>query len=260
MPDPNDHGNDHPSDHGNDHPNDHESHFEDAIDPNLVARLAAWFGEGPLPAVSVQRPMEDEETRNQREALETLLAVADSKLIDRMFERTHAGDSLLRCSGTDRTHLSYLDCTSRYFIAEPEGIEGNDEYEQPEDIREAIRDSSVAQAILRDLFRPVRHFGNIELRRQLAGDSEDHDMLRNPLAQAKAAMKTSHARDLQASEAQTLMLIHSDMKELRTILSNPWEDSAVNSPTIDVGDDSSEQNALAHARWFGLEGGFDPDV
>ncbi len=243
-------------------PNDHEhqNHFEDVIDPQLVARLAAWFGEGPLPAVSISRPQEDEETRSQREALETLLAVADGELIDRMFEWIKAGDSLLHCSGTDRTKLSYLDCTSRYFIADPDPIEEDNEYEQPEDIREAIRDSSVAQAILRDLFRPVRHFGNIELRRHLVGDDADHDMLRNPLGHVKAAMQTSHARDLQASDAQTLMLISSDMKELRTILSNPWEDSAVEKPTTNVGNDSIEQNALAHTRWFGMEGGFDPDV
>ncbi len=243
---------------GNDDSNDD---FNDVIDPQLVAKLAAWFGEGPLPAVKIPVEANTEEAK-RRAALNKLLEAADDRLIDRMFARTVSVESLIRCAHhTHESRFGHLDRPSQFAVREP----GEDEdevleYELPEDIRDSLEDDSVPQAVLRDLFRPVHFFGDIEFRRQTETTPEEQ-LAANPLAAVRKLMQTSHAPVVRES-GWAIAQMTTDLRSRTQELALPWAESGSDRREDGQKDASSGESndTLEHMRWFGMEGGYDPDL
>ncbi len=108
------------------------------------------------------------------------------------------------------------------------------------------------QAFLRDLHRPVQHFGGVELRRVPSPTAA------GALARARALVAETMARSTRGAAAVELssQLAQEGFAELRAALARPWEESRPANPLPMP----SRAPSAEDMRWFGLSGGYDPDV
>lgn len=120
-----------------------------------------------------------------------------------------------------------------------------------DEVRDAL-EHSTPQAVLRDLHRPVQLFGDVELRRAPA-----------PTA-AAALRRVREARDQALArptgEAATMPLssatMKSEMAALARVLGAPWADSRPENPLPLPGRSPGSEDL----QWFGMSGGYDPDL
>lgn len=218
--------------------------LDDVADPALIARLAAWFGEPAAPP-----PREAQQRSSEQAALLARLEDAlDPDLADRITGAARRADAMLRFAGAPLSSVARPEIVSEKRSAAVVEVEAL-EYEQPEDIRRALRDDNTPQATLRDLFRPVIHYGPVVLRPIETGAAQA--LSDDPSAEARRAMRERTGSALPPLPTQ---LIAADQKELRELLAKPWEDSKPDEATR-----SSVVPDYDHFRWFGIEGAYDPD-
>lgn len=217
---------------------------DDIADPELLARIAAWFGDGePVVSASCAPPPAPDPR------LAEIEASLDPLLVDRLERWTHGGDALL--TFTANPLGSAIDESLALFAiaaaASPPDEER--EYWQPDDIREALDEHNTPQAVLRDLFRPIMYFGDIELRPVETG-------LERLGVDPTAAVRQAVSEPLSAALGPLPPeIIASDRAELREIMARPWQDSKPDTPS-----QPSAVPDMDHYMWFGVEGGYDPDV
>ena len=217
---------------------------DDIADPELIARLAAWFGTGEtIAATPAFTPPPEADPR-----LEELEAALDPLLVDRLEQKAGRADALLAFAAdplTSRVDLSL----AKLEVPPPVAPHEEPEYAQPDDIRRALADHNTPQAVLRDLFRPVMYFGDIALRPIETGLET---LAVDPTAEVRAAVGERVAPELGPLPAE---MVATDLAELREIMARPWAESKPETTSV-----PSVVPDFEHYLWFGVEGGYDPDV
>jgi hypothetical protein len=226
---------------------------ERAIDRRLLALLIARHGEPPR---ARRLTPEEEERRLIAERRDRALAAASPALIrhierhDRSSERptrsqeaaarAHAGTLPSRPPiGVDWASIQLRE------IGEVRELELSDE------LRDAL-EHRTPQAFLRDLHRPVQYFGDVQLRsKPLPTAGAALERVRAQVREAMARPAGEVGRVERASQ-----LAKDGYQELREIMARPWEDSKPENPlpmaTLTPG--------AADWQWFGMSGGYDPDL
>jgi hypothetical protein len=226
---------------------------ERVIDRRLLSLLIARHGEPPR-----ARPLtRDEEERAEIVARrDRALAAADPRLVHHIerHERSSA-----RVAATQEAALAAYEQMvgrRRQTALERTAVQVRDigelrELEPSEELYDAMKHRT-PQAFLRDLHRPVQHFGNVELRR-----------VPSPTAGASLARARTLVSEIMAEQRRavtsfrlTSQLAGEGMVELRSILARPWEESRPENPLPMA----SRAPTLDDMRWFGSSGGYDPDV
>jgi hypothetical protein len=223
------------------------SGYDDIADPELLARLSAWFGDGGQMVAEVATPSFTPPPQPDPRIAE-LEKFVDPWLVDRLEGLVARSDAML---GFSRAPLeSILDLSIARF-EEPPAPPPDDELEywQPDDIRAALADDNTPQAVLRDLFRPVMYFGDVVLRPLETGLER---LGQDPTAAVRQAVKEPVCPGLTPLPAE---LIAADIGELRALLASPWEECRPETPSK-----PSIIPDYEHYQWFGVDGGYDPDV
>jgi hypothetical protein len=188
----------------------------DELDPALIARLAAWFGE-PVP--DPEPPPDDPERREMLAARERALAAVQPEMVESLVGRGEHYAALLEVPTLPSPVAAEI---TRFDLARW-GLRlafGEREREIPEEVADALRERT-PQALLRDLHRPVRHFGHVQL---------DEVDLGVDLAGARAralvveTITALHAIRLD-EEPNPRRFMREDRARLRSILDAPWQDS-----------------------------------
>lgn len=222
----------------------------DAVDPILLGQLIARHGaprQAPPLTVSEQERMQLIARR------ERALAAADLGLIDHVERHRRDAGALRRLPDSDplppRASIARFDLDA-WPIRQPGGEER--ELEPSDDLRRALGHRT-PQAFLRDLHRPVQSFGSVQLRRVPSPTSSGiaHAQLKSAIAAAVA----HRSRD-DALQPLATRLMNDGMRELRTILARPWADSRPAKPLPMRGIVPGIEDSM----WFGVSGGYDPDV
>jgi hypothetical protein len=224
---------------------------ETIVDRKLMALLVARHG------APRSRPMsaDEEERRLLLARRERAAEAADPDLIHHIERHQRSGE---RVSATERAALRLADqvLARRARDPQPSSLRVRDigegrEVEVAEDLREAM-EHRAPQGFLRDLHRPVLVFGAVQLRRvpsPAAGAS-----LARARAQVRVA-RSERAHDVRAIQHSS-QLARQGMEELREILARPWADSRPEHP-LPLSSRSPGQEDM---QWFGLSGGYDPDL
>lgn len=223
------------------------SSYDDVADPELLSRLQAWFGDGGRVVAAAAKPAfipgnaPDPRIAELEEAL-------DPALVSRLEGQVARCNSML---GFTRDPLeSVFDLSLGKVVPPPEPADDDElEYWQPDDIRDALTEANTPQAVLRDLFRPVMYFGDIVLRPVETGLER---LGEDPTAEIRQAVKEPVCPGLDPLPAE---LMAADIGELREIMARPWADSKPEVPS-----QPSIVPDYEHFQWFGVEGGYDPDV
>jgi len=223
---------------------------ERAIDRRLLALLIARHGEPPrAPPLSA----DDEERLALIARRDRALAAADPALVHHLERHARSSETLcgvaraaaalapaglVRAVGLDRGWIQVRE------VGEVR------EVEVPEDLSDAM-EHRTPQAFLRDLHRPVQHFGDVELRRAPVPTAAGSlNRIRRAVSEAMAQ---------RAGAAATIRLAspeaHAGMAELREILARPWEESRPANPLPMPSRAPSSDDMM----WFGMSGGYDPD-
>lgn len=223
---------------------------ERAIDRVLLAQLIARHGEPPR-----ARPLSAEEA----ERLELVarrdraIAAADPTLVAHLERHERSSDELCgvaRAAAALETAAESRAGGPRRAAIRVRELGEVRETDVPEDLFDAM-ENRTPQAFLRDLHRPVQHFGEVTLRRRPIATAA------GSLAQVRAAV--SAAMSLRAGAAAAIRLAspeaHAGMAELRQVLSRPWEDSRPENPLPPPRQAPSAEDMM----WFGMSGGYDPD-
>jgi hypothetical protein len=226
---------------------------ERAVDRRHLGMLAARYGALPEP-----RPLAPEEL-----ALRALLArrsramaAADPELI-RYIER-HERSGAQRVTDLARFSRVTDELEALLHSVRPasERLKLRDigeerELESSELIQDALQHRT-PQAFLRDLHRPVQNFGRVRLHRT-----------RSPTAGARLAEGHATVREALAREARSIGAIRrasqagrEGIDELRAILARPWGDSRPENPLPMP----RRGPTVEDMHWFGLSGGYDPDL
>jgi hypothetical protein len=224
---------------------------EQIVDRKLMALLVARHG-----APRSQPMSADEQERRQLLARrQRAAAAADPDLVHHIERHQRSGE---RAAATERAALSLADrvLARRARGPQPSGLRVRDigevrEVEVAEEVRDAIAHRT-PQAYLRDLHRPVQMFGAVELRRvpsPTAGIA-----LARARAQVREAM-AARAHDVRAIQRSS-QLARQGMEEVREILARPWAESRPEHP-LPL---SSRSPSPEDMQWFGLSGGYDPDL
>lgn len=221
------------------------SNIDDIADPELIARLSAWFGtgDGVVTTATFTPPPPPPDPR-----LAEIEAALDPLLVDRLERLTTVGDALL--TFTRDLLESAIDVSLAKLEVPAELAPGEEpEYWQPDDIRAALAEHNAPQAVLRDLFRPIMYFGDVALRPVETGLER---LGEDPTAEVRAAVRESATPQLGPLPAE---MMAGDLAELREIMARPWADSKPETPS-----QPSVMPDYEHYMWFGVEGGYDPDV
>ena len=222
---------------------------ERAIDRKLLAQLIARHG-APRAAPP---PSADEEERRQIVARrDRAMAAADPSWI-RYIER-HERTSA-RLTYTQRAALAMRtvpafrshewDALGLREIGEVRELEVNEELR-------AAMEHRTPQAFLRDLHRPVQFFGDVELRRTLSPTAGSALALAQAMVSQAVAHRAGEAGRIELSSR----VAQCGLDELIAVLSRPWQESKPENPLpmpsrAPGGDDM---------HWFGLSGGYDPNL
>jgi hypothetical protein len=224
---------------------------ERAIDRRLLAALIARHGAPPPPP----RTSRDEQERHLLLARrDRALAAVDPAMVRQVARHETSGDRLLerdrRAAGKQTQARDWrigLD-PDRLRVREVGELR---EIEPPQEIYEAM-EHATPQAVLRDLHRPVHMFGEVQLRRQ-----------RSPIASASLAQARLAVRELMSQLMRSPVRVErasvaaaAGMAELRAVLARPWEESRPENPLPMPG----RAPGMEDMQWFGLSGGYDPDL
>jgi hypothetical protein len=213
----------------------------------LLGEVFARVGEPPWAS---PRTPEDEELAARVARRERALAAVDRRLVAHL-ERHERGAAGL---------VARLPPAPRLVVERELGAvdpavfavrDAGDEVavERPDEITAAL-EQAVPQAVLRDLHRPVVHFGDIELRPRSLGIDRSGERAR---AELRAALAERHGGLADLPTGSQIM--REELTALAATLAAPWEASRPEHPT-------STARATPGAedwRWFGLDGGYDPD-
>ncbi len=223
---------------------DGDRDFSAVADPALIERLAAWFGDGPPPAPPDPETLEQRARESHIAALE---AATDEELRSRLTGQADASARLLTFSRTPLTSVIDEHLSIARFPLGPllERDEGDEAYEQPDDIGRALREDSTPQSLLRDLYRLVHHFRAVYY-------EEDSEPLGCGMAAGSLARQVMAEMREFEPPPEVPALIEQDLGELRSRLSEPWEESAVDPQVLA---DRATSRLLAN-----MEAGFDPDL
>lgn len=214
----------------------------------LLREVFGRVGEPPAPR---PRTLDEQELEELRARRERALAAIDPRLVDDVTRHRAVADALaarlppLPALVIERAP-GHVDL--RGF--EVRGLGDEVAVERSPEIDEAL-DQAVPQAVLRDLHRPVRHFGAVELRPLALGYDRTGARARDAV---RAAMATRHG-GLAADQPTGSRVMYEELAGLAETLARPWEDSKPATPTavsrVAPGPDDWQ--------WFGLDGGYDPD-
>ena len=224
---------------------------EGAIDRALLGGLIARWGEPPRRPPLTPDQQELQELRARRDRA---LAASDPALVqhlerhDRDAERLRppdAGAALLR--GIGGRPITRFDLRA-WPIRPPDQLR---ELEPSDELHECL-DHRTPQAFLRDLHRPVIAFGDVQLRRVASPTST------GALTRGRRAVREAMALRFggMATTPLATRLAEDGMEELRTILARPWADSRPANPLPLP----SRAPSFEDSQWFGMSGGYDPDV
>lgn len=225
---------------------------ERAIDRKLLALLISRHGAPPRAA-----PLdpEEEERRLRIEQRDRALAAADPDLLLHIERHRRASESF---AGTQRAaQRVYEQMQARRPIGPDEHVirlrdAGELRELEPSEELFAAMEHRTPQAFLRDLHRPVHHFGGVELRRVPSPTAAA------ALARARALVTETLGQRTQGAASFRLssQLAQEGIAELRAALARPWEESRPANPLPMP----SRSPTAEDMRWFGMSGGYDPDV
>jgi hypothetical protein len=225
---------------------------ERAIDRKLLALLISRHGAPPRAA-----PLdpEEEERRLRIEQRDRALAAADPDLLLHIERHRVASETF---AGTQRAALRvYEKMQARRSIGPDEHVirvrdAGEVRELEPSEELFAAMENKTPQAFLRDLHRPVQHFGGVELRRVPSPTAAAS------LARARALVSETMGRSTRGAASVRLssQLAQEGLDELRAALARPWEESRPANPLPMP----SRSPSVEDMRWFGMSGGYDPDV
>ena len=226
---------------------------ERSIDRKLLALLIARHGAPPrAPKLSP----EEEERRLLRARRDRALAAANPELVHHIERHERSSDQL---AGTSRSaaHASeQLRARRRPIGVDESVIQVRDigelrELELAEELYEAM-EHRTPQAFLRDLHRPVQHFGGVELRRIPSPTAATALARARALASEAMTGRTTAATSFGLSS----QLARAAIQELRVTLARPWGESRPANPLPMP----SRSPSADDMRWFGISGGYDPDL
>jgi hypothetical protein len=237
------------------------SSWENSIDRRLLAALIERHGEPPPapPPLSV-----DERERAEMVARrDRAMAAVDPALVEWIERHQRSAEWLARGTPAARAGAEAADRLERRAATarrpgdfDPEvwhlrGIGELRESEWDEDVQGAL-EHRTPQAVLRDLHRPVLLFGDVELRPNAIPSAA------SALAHAREELARALARP--AGEAAHIALgskaMREEMTELARVLAAPWQDARPESPLPMA----SRSPGTEDLQWFGMSGGYDPDV
>jgi hypothetical protein len=218
------------------------------IDRRLLDQLIARHG---APQQAPPMSFEEQERRTLIARRDRAIAAADPRLLHHLERHERDADRVAQLTAAELApepiELARFDLDAwrlRHLGEERE-------LEPSEELREAL-EQRTPQAFLRDLHRPVHEFGDVQLRR-----------VPSPVSGAALARTRAAIRELMAHRSGNDMvqplstrLMLEGMAELRTILARPWADSRPESPLPMPSRSPGAEDYM----WFGLSGGYDPDV
>jgi hypothetical protein len=223
----------------------------DAVDPVLLGQLIRRHG---APRQAPPIPFAEQERRQIAQRRERAIAAADQGLIRHIERHERHADDLGRAAMAEpvpaRASIAQFDLAAWPIRAKVAGEER--ELEPSEELRRALNHRT-PQAFLRDLHRPVVSFGTVQLRRVPSPGSAAASLARIRAAIDGAMVQQSRDEALQPLATR---LMNQGMSELRTILARPWEESRPEQPLPMPGTAPDVEDS----NWFGLSGGYDPDV
>ena len=198
------------------------------IDPALMERLDAWFS---APATSMPAPSPpsgpapDPAIVGRRLTAERAAGYVDRQFLAELEAQGERAASVLRDKPGEWTHVDDglsrfdLDAWGLGHIGEPR------DYTRPDEIAEAVRESA-PQAVLRDLHRPVRYYGDVALQPTYLGvgttGAEVRELVREAITQCYKVPMGQGPRLVE--------WMQEDRAELLDILAQPWEDSKPEKP------------------------------
>ena len=237
------------------------SSWERSVNRRLVAALIARHGEPPPPPPApTAEELELEELVARRNRA---LAAVNPALVEwlgrheRRAERLLEGSAAVRAVNRGARHLEERAARASRpggFAPEVWKLRELGEWrdlDPGDEVRDAL-EHRAPQAVLRDLHRPVQLFGDVELRR-------------GPAPTAAASLRRAReARDLALArptgEAAHMALgsatMKAEMQALAQVLGAPWADSRPESPLPLP----SRAPGGEDLQWFGMSGGYDPDL
>ncbi len=223
----------------------------DAIDPVLLGQLIARHG---APRQAPRLTQAERERRQVVARRDRAIAAADRGLIHHIERYERAAGVLGRAPAAGllpaRPAIAQFDLDAWPIRAQATGEER--ELEPSEELRRALNHRT-PQAFLRDLHRPVQSFGDVQLRRVPSITSAGAVLARIRTAIAGAMVHRS--RD-DAAQPLATRLMNEGMSELRTILARPWSESRPDKPLPLPRMVPGVEDSM----WFGVSGGYDPDV
>ncbi len=218
------------------------------------AQLASWFGAPaavPPHLADESAPVHDESdglaegpTRHQQWQRATF--DIDPEFMARLDRQETDAD-------TYRAHLPTLEVSNDRFTTVTGAhrwalgsVHEARETERPWDLDESLAEVS-PQAILRDLHRPVPHFGSIKLERTLLGTGAG--AMIHTTKTTRAIMCTRYRIDINDFPTARIP-IEADMAELRAQLDQPWDEIDASPGQTETELTPSELRAL-QMKWFG---------
>jgi len=216
----------------------------DEIDPVLVERLMAWFGDGP--PIGEETSREDPEMAEMRRVRERACAAAEPWLLERIENHLLRADDPLTLPPPPP---SMIDLSLPKFDLARWGLRSVGEMrevEPPDELYDALR-CCTPQALLRDLHRPVFHFRLQMVPVPVAGilSNDAHDQVRQ-------LMRDSYSAGAQPTSSS---IAAQELADLKHLLSQPWEDSKV----VPTSERETQSALVEDFKWFGSHG-FDPDL
>jgi len=232
-----------------------ESRADDDMDPALVARLEAWFSgpatsfpppAGETATPGIPEPPEPEPEPQSKKALDAV----DPGLLERLESQGARAAKLVEPLSPPAHTLDPSISRFDFAVWGLQGIGEPREVERPDDVQFAVQERT-PQAILRDLHRPVRHYGDIYLRPVDLGIDRYGAHARAAIA-SLVYERRYHVDPKQEPNGHRALL--ESVAERRAILDRPWEESKPEQPRP-VPSEFPDENDLI---WFGSVG-VDPD-
>lgn len=221
--------------------------LEAVASPDFLAAVFGRVGEPPPPP-----PVADAELAERIRIRDRALAAVDPALVDHLERHRRTGEAL----ASPLPPMPPLPVERELAALDPRGLVEREIGEQaflerPGDLDDVLNEAT-PQAILRDLHRPVSHFGDIALR-PVALDADRTGA--RARAVVRAAMATRHHIEI-GTMATGSQVMREEMRGLVETLARPWADSKPETPTPLA----SKSPGADDWRWFGLDGGYDPDL
>jgi hypothetical protein len=223
---------------------------ERSIDRRLLALLIARHG---APQRALPLTADEEERRQMIARRERAMAAVEPSLVHHIERHDRDGAKLTRAqrSATEMSRDIGHPAGFDWSATRVREIGEVREVQVAEDLYDAL-EHRTPQAFLRDLHRPVSYFGDVTLRRIRSENAA------TSLARVRALV--SQALSHRAGAAGSIELAsrgaRGGLAELRATLARPWEESRPANPLPMA----SRAPSAEDMQWFGLSGGYDPDL